>query len=75
MLTQDVPELGVVACWHFQAEDFVPECANRKIKAFAGGHKLLVNAWVGGSGYLTAYWMGRYHNFIDEETATAEWWK
>ena len=30
---------------------------------------------IGGSGYLTAYWMGRYHNFIDEETATAEWWK
>ena len=30
---------------------------------------------IGGSGYLTAYWMGRYHNFIDEETATAQWWK
>jgi len=49
---RDVPELGVVACWHFQPEDFVPECANRKIKAFAGGHRLLVNTWVGGSGYL-----------------------
>ena len=30
---------------------------------------------IGGSGYLTAYWMGRYHNFINEETANAEWWK
>jgi glycosyltransferase involved in cell wall biosynthesis len=49
---RDVPELGVVACWHFQPEDFIPECANRKIKAFAGGHRLLVNTWVGGSGYL-----------------------
>jgi glycosyltransferase involved in cell wall biosynthesis len=49
---QDAPELGVVACWHFQPEDFVSESANRKIKAFAGGHRLMVNPWVGGSGYL-----------------------
>lgn len=49
---RDVPELGVVACWHFQPEDFLPELANRKIKDFGGGHKVLVNTWVGGSGYL-----------------------
>jgi photosystem II stability/assembly factor-like uncharacterized protein len=30
---------------------------------------------IGGAGYLTSYWMGRFHGFIDEETATAQWWK
>lgn len=30
---------------------------------------------IGGIGYLAAYWMARYHNFIDDRTANAEWWK
>ena len=30
---------------------------------------------ISGSGYLTAYWMGRYHHFINDETAAATWWK
>ena len=30
---------------------------------------------IGGAGYLISYWMGRYHGFIDEQTATAEWWE
>ena len=29
---------------------------------------------IGGIGYLTAYWMGRYHGFISEQEATADWW-
>lgn len=46
------PEFGVVGCWRFQPEDFVPRLAQRKIRAFAGGVELLVNCWVQGSGYL-----------------------
>ena len=49
---EDVPEFGVIGCWRFEDEDFVPEIANRKIRAFAGNHSLLVNVWVEGSGYL-----------------------
>lgn len=45
-------DFGVIACWHFRAEDFVPRLARRKIKEFSGGHQLLQNLWVGGSGYL-----------------------
>ncbi len=30
---------------------------------------------ISGAGYLTAYWMGRYHNFITDEAATTVWWK
>jgi len=34
-----------------------------------------IRAEIGGIGYLTAYWMGRYHGFISEEKAHAQWWK
>jgi hypothetical protein len=46
------PSFGVVGSWRFPDEDFVPSLANRKIKEFAGGHRLLQNFWVQGSGYL-----------------------
>jgi len=48
----DEPRFGVVGCWRFPDEDFIPELANRKIRTFSGGHRLLVNMWVEGSGYL-----------------------
>jgi GT2 family glycosyltransferase len=46
------PDFGVIGSWRFPDEDFVPSVANRKIKEFAGGHRLLQNFWVQGSGYL-----------------------
>jgi hypothetical protein len=48
----DVPKLGVIGCWRFQPEDFVPELAQAKILELPGGHRILRNAWVQGSGYL-----------------------
>jgi glycosyltransferase involved in cell wall biosynthesis len=48
----DVPEFGIISCWHFFEEDFVPELANKKIKEYACGHRLMRNCFVGGSGYL-----------------------
>jgi len=48
----DVPEFGVISCWHFFEEDFVPQLANRKIKEYACGHRLMQSCYVGGSGYL-----------------------
>jgi len=49
---EDEARFGVLGCWRFPDEDFVPELANRKIQSFGGGHRLLVNMWVEGSGYL-----------------------
>ncbi len=49
---QDVAELGVVACWHFLMEDFLPDLARAKVRALAGGHQLMVNPWVQGSGVM-----------------------
>jgi hypothetical protein len=49
---QDVPEFGILGCWRFFPEDFVPELAERKIRKFAKDHRVLLNFWVEGSGYL-----------------------
>ncbi len=49
---EDEPRLGAISCWHFREEDFVPEIAQRKIATFRSGHRLMRNAWIGGSGYL-----------------------
>jgi glycosyltransferase involved in cell wall biosynthesis len=48
----DNSRFGVIGCWRFEEEDFVPEVARPKIIEYAGGHSLLVNFWVEGSGYL-----------------------
>ena len=46
------PQFGVIGCWRFPDEDFIPEAANKKIDEFSGGHKVMRNAWVEGSGYV-----------------------
>lgn len=46
------PHFGVVGSWRFFDEDFVPTVAERKIRRFGGGHRLMRNCWVQGSGYL-----------------------
>jgi hypothetical protein len=47
----DVPRFGIIGCWRFLEEDYRPDAAQRKIRSF-GGHQLLQNFWVEGSGYL-----------------------
>ena len=49
---RDMPGLGVVGCWRFRDEDFVPELAEPRIEVLPGGHRVLRNLWVEGSGYL-----------------------
>jgi len=34
-----------------------------------------IRSEIGGIGYLAAYWMGRYHNFISKEEAERQWWE
>jgi glycosyltransferase involved in cell wall biosynthesis len=46
------PDFGAIGCWRFLDEDFVPELAAKKIIEYQGGHRLLRNHWVQGSGYL-----------------------
>jgi GT2 family glycosyltransferase len=49
---EDEPRFGVLGSWRFQDEDFAPKLAARKICEFAGGHRIMMNCWVEGSGYL-----------------------
>lgn len=46
------PEFGVIGSWRHPDEDFRPDLARRKIQIFQGGHQLMRNLWVQGSGYL-----------------------
>jgi hypothetical protein len=48
----DFDGFGVLGSWRFPDEDFVPELAAAKIQEFPGGHRVLRNHWVQGSGYL-----------------------
>ncbi len=48
----DEPQFGVLGCWRFPDEDFRSDLALRKVKQFAGGHRVMLNCWVEGSGYL-----------------------
>jgi len=49
---EDVPMLGVVGAWRHYPDEFLPEAAGRKMVDLPGGHRLLQNHWVQGSGYL-----------------------
>lgn len=46
------PCLGVVGSWRHPEEDFRPDLARRRIRTFAGGHRMMLNLWVQGSGYV-----------------------
>lgn len=47
------PQLGAVSCWHFAAEDIDEQLVATKLTDLPGGHRLMRNHWVQGSGYLT----------------------
>lgn len=46
------PSFGIIGSWRHWPDEFRPELARRKIEEFAGGHRLMRNLWVQGSGYL-----------------------
>jgi GT2 family glycosyltransferase len=48
---RDIPQAGILGCWRFPDEDYIPELAKRKIQTF-DGHRIMRNCWVEGSGYL-----------------------
>ena len=46
------PSFGVIGCWRFPEDDFQPNNAHKKIIEYNGGHKIMRNCWIEGSGYL-----------------------
>lgn len=49
---RDFEGFGVLGSWRYPDEDFQPDLAAPKIAAFPGGHQVLQNLWVQGSGFL-----------------------
>ena len=49
----DESKAGIISCWPYLEEDYNEEISKKKILVLNGGHKLLHNAWVGGSGYIS----------------------
>jgi GT2 family glycosyltransferase len=47
----ELPELGVIGCWHFFEDDFDYERARVKIQQF-GAHRIFRHPWVDGSALL-----------------------
>ena len=69
---EDNPQLGVVGSWRHPEADFLPEAAGRKIVTLAGGHRLMRNLWVQGSGYLLRRSLTEQHGGIrPDETFTS----
>lgn len=49
---RDVAGFGVIGTWRFPPEDVDPGLVAKKLADYPGGHRLLRNHWVQGSGYL-----------------------
>lgn len=60
------PHLGAVGSWRHPESDYVPELAGRKLVTLAGGHQLMCNLWVQGSGYLLPRILTERHGGIRE---------
>jgi hypothetical protein len=45
-------QLGVLGCWRFYEQDFIPKLALPKIRDLPDGHRMMLNCWVQGSGYV-----------------------
>jgi glycosyltransferase involved in cell wall biosynthesis len=45
-------QFGVIGCWPFPEEDVRLDIAAPKIRAYGGGHRVMLNCWVNGSGFL-----------------------
>ncbi|MGN0065005.1 MAG: glycosyltransferase family 2 protein [Nocardioides sp.] len=67
------PDFGVIGSWRHPEEDFRPDLALAKIQAFAGGHSLMRNLWVQGSGYLMRRDLVEKHGVLREEESFTQY--
>lgn len=71
---RDIEQLGVVACWHFFAEDFDYERAKHKIQTF-GRHQIFRHPWTCGTGLLIKRKDFQEFGPIQEKATTQYWLK
>jgi len=68
----DVPEFGMIGCWHFFPEDFDYERAKHKIQKF-GQHQVLRHPWTGGGAGLVKLETVREFGLLDSNATTRYW--
>jgi hypothetical protein len=68
----DIPQLGVVACWHYFHDDFDEQRARHKIHTI-GGHRIFRHPWTCGTGLLVK--RSTYQQFgpIENKAMTQYW--
>lgn len=71
---RDIEQLGVVACWHFFADDFDYERARHKIQTF-GHHQIFRHPWTCGTGLLFKRTDFQAFGPIQEKATTQYWLK
>lgn len=72
---EDEPSFGILGCWRHLDEDFIPALANKKIATFRGGHKIMKNCWIAGSGYLMKRECVADMGFLNEKVNFTEYGK
>ena len=70
----DIPNLGVVACWHYPPEDFDYERAKHKIQIF-GKHRIFRHPWTCGTGLLIKRETFKKLGPIQRKATTQYWLK
>lgn len=70
---QDVPQFGVIGCWRFPDEDLDQRLIAAKLADYAGGHRLLRNHWVQGSGYLAKRELVERIGPVDDRKSFTGW--
>lgn len=68
----DVPELGMVGCWHYFPDDFDYERAEHKIQKF-GRHQILRHPWTGGGAGLVKLKVARECGLLESNSTTSYW--
>ncbi|MBW8041257.1 MAG: glycosyltransferase family 2 protein [Planctomycetes bacterium] len=69
----DVPEFGLIGCWHLGKEYFDESRAKHKIQKF-GDHRVLRHPWTGGAGGLVKLKAVRECGML-QSNATPDYWK
>lgn len=70
---KDLPQLGVLGCWHFFPNDFDYEKAKHKIQTF-GNHQIFRHPWVDGSALLVKRKIYTEHGPCKEDEYLTRFW-
>jgi GT2 family glycosyltransferase len=70
---EDVPTFGVIGTWRFPDEDVDEALVAAKLADYPGGHQLLRNHWVQGSGYLVKRELIRQTGQLGENESFSNW--